>query len=155
MNSVDDPQPKLMAVESFKNKLDVTTSEALYEVFELISHIFTNMLGPVHKEDLDKIFDALLDWCYDEELFAHVDASKITPILSSITQIMTILKDSVSKRISAPVVRCDTRTSQKQAEDTAPSTAGKTTRSSSATLQAAKGGGLRKSVSTGLLQNFL
>ena len=153
-HSVDDPQRKMMAVESFKNKLDVTTSEALYEVFELISHILANMLGPVHKKDLDKIFNALLDWCYDEELFLHIDASKITSIMTSITQIMTILKGAVSKRVSAPVIRANnSRTSQKQGGHFS-LYGGQDDTLLRATLQPAKGSGLRKSVSTGFLQNF-
>ena len=54
-NSQADPQQKMLTMERMVGQVDVTTSEALSEVFELVSFVLKRLWGPTHRKDMDVV----------------------------------------------------------------------------------------------------
>merc|ERR1711871_1621135 len=142
------PQQMMRTIDNMVDSVDVTTSEALSEVFELVSYILMKLLGPLHKEDIGNIIEILTGVIFNtHELFTRVDATKVKSIMNNITQIVSILKGCVKKRQNSPIFNDEARKAQKEKESiNAAATQSATSVSSSSRI--------RKSVSTGFLQEL-
>jgi callose synthase len=161
-----DPAKKIMILQQFKEGLDVTSCEALDEAFMLSTYLITELLGNTHRDDCTVAFETLYKWSTCDEIFLKINAGKVSNILKHLTNIITVLKSSMSKRKGSPVysvkavenlkhrqlqAQNNTKTSSANLSTTAGVTESEASDMHQQGLVAKGAGMMRRSVSTGFL----
>ena len=140
-NEEQEPQKKLIVIETFTNALDVTALEAVTELWELLGWIFKRLLGSVHQVDVDMLFTVLGQWAGSDAVLSRLNPDGISAIASLTASILSALKGCIAKRKKNPVVTPDVLQRSHEAPKTSPSNA----------VQPSSSRKIKKSVSTGFL----
>jgi callose synthase len=93
-----------MILESFFNKLDGATKEAVNESWELGVWLLQKLLGSTHRNDIDRIVLMLSSWAASDDMFCKINADIVTTLVTNLTNIVSALKNSLNKRKKTPVV---------------------------------------------------
>jgi callose synthase len=150
-----EPQKKLLVLETFNNALDVTTKEAVAELWELLGWVFQKLLGSVHQVDVGTLLRVIGQWAGSDDIFSRINADGITTIAALAAGIVSSLKGCIGKRKKTPVVTPDVL--QRSNDAAKNSSNAQTNGHSPSNIAAAKGLGvsglkkIKKSVSTGFL----
>lgn len=150
----NDPVKKLAVVSDFKNSLDVTSQEAISEVWELVTWLLPKLLGPVHSADLDKVIDTIAAWVENDDLYTRINADNVNVLVNHMANIFNALKHCLVKRKKSPVVTTEVL---KHSQDAMRAEATQdTTRLThvSKDFPSASKSNIKKSVSTGFLQSL-
>ena len=102
-----DPQKKMLIIETFTDSLDVTTKEAVTELWELLGWIFQKLLGNIHQVDIDIIMNVIGHWTESADLFSHMNVTRIIDLAALIASIISNLKGCITKRGKTPIVTSD------------------------------------------------
>ena len=103
----NEPQKKLLVLETFNNALDVTAKEAVAELWELLGWVFQKLLGSVHQVDVGTLVRVLGQWGGSDDIFPRINADGITSIAALAASIVSSLKSCIGKRKKVPVVTPD------------------------------------------------
>jgi callose synthase len=141
-----EPQKKLLVLETFNISLDVTTKEAVAELWELITWIFERLLGQVHQADVEVIASVIGTWTQSDDIFFRLNHDCITSIATYASNIIFSLKGCIGKRKKNPVVTPEVILKSHEAARHVPSNT-----SSLPKEVAVPGKKIKKSVSTGFL----
>jgi hypothetical protein len=77
-----EPQKKLLVLDAFSNSLDVTTKEAVAELWELLGWLFQRLLGTIHQEDVSCFIRVIGQWASSDDIFSRINADGLTSIVS-------------------------------------------------------------------------
>ena len=102
-----EPQKKVLVLETFNNALDVTTKEAVAELWELMGWVFQRLLGSVHQVDVGTLVRVMGNWAGSDDIFSCINADGITNIAALAANIVSSLKGCITKRKKAPIVTPD------------------------------------------------
>lgn len=102
-----EPQKKLLVLESFNDSMDVTAMEAVTELWELLSWVFQRLLGQVHRVDVDSIVRMLGQWAGSDDILSKINADSITSLANLSANIIGSIKGCIAKRKKSPVVTAD------------------------------------------------
>ena len=146
LHGESDGLKKLDLIATFKASLDVTSHEAISEVWELVSWLLHKLLGPVHSADTSKLIDALTQWSENDDIFSRFHADNLHVIVVQIANIINALKNCMVKRKKLPVVTPEVlkKSQESQVEQSQ--------ETSQAVIKTASGSSMKKSISTGFLQ---
>jgi hypothetical protein len=103
----EEPQKKLLVLDTFNNSTDVTTKEALAETWELLSWVFQKLLGSVHQVDVVTVVRVIGQWAGSDDIFSRINADGIANLAVLAANIVSSLKGCIGKRKKAPVVTPD------------------------------------------------
>jgi len=164
-----EPQKKLMVLDEFTNAMDVTTREAVMELWELLAWLFSRLLGNVHQADVTVLVRVLGVWACSDDIFSRINADGINAVAAIAANIVGLLKGTMGKRKKAPVVTSEVLHRSHEAKEAAKVHPGDDSNGSSAVGNGSAGGnsgsssssssgggglkraGMKKSVSTGFL----
>ena len=82
------------------------------KAWELTGWLLVKFMGPLHTEDVNKIFETIEDWSFSStgDLFSKLNASGINSlVLTHLANIASLLKPCVSKRKKNAVVTREVR----------------------------------------------
>ena len=147
-----DPLSKMNILATYKNSIDVTSSEAIGEAWELVSWLMLKLLGPIHSTDLEKMLETLFQWMESDDLYSRINADGINVIVTQLANIISHLKNCAGKRKNKPVVTPEVLKQSQEAQLAEASDRELSTPAASALKNTITSGAIKKSVSTGFLQ---
>jgi callose synthase len=103
----NDKQLKMKAVESYYAIVGFQAFEAVREAWELFTWMVSELLGPLHQEDVTFITAQLDEWARKQDIFGRVSGSAVKNILDHATQVVKEIKAMAEKRKGKPVVPAD------------------------------------------------
>ena len=77
---------------------NITMVTAVSEVWELGGFIFSQMLGPIHSEDITAVSKTVSKWAEEGTLSAHVDVAKLRDIVKHFVAVVKVLSGGLGKR---------------------------------------------------------
>ena len=134
--------------------MDVTTREAVMELWELIAWLLSRLLGSVHQTDVATIVRVLGVWAGSDDIFCRINTDGVANVAGIIGNIIGVLKGSLGKRKKNPVVTADVlhRSNEAAKNDNGQSGGGGMKDNSlGTTTGGVKKTTMKKSVSTGFL----
>ena len=142
-----EPQRKLLVLDSYYEGLDITSKEAVSELWELLSWLFERLLGPVHQVDVGKLIAVIGNWAGSDDIFIRLNPDGIPALASYASNVVRALKGCIGARKKNPVVTPDVIKRSNEAARNAPSIKLPTP----SMEVASTGKKIKKSVSTGFL----
>lgn len=95
----DEAHMPVTDIELFKPIVDhVTMKTAVFEVWELGTHLIQKMLGPVHERDIQAITGLILKWTENGTISRHLNVVQLRQAMNSFIQLVTILKKGIGRR---------------------------------------------------------
>ena len=95
-----DPKTGFISDEDFFKPIleHVTMRTAVAEVWELGSFIFSQMLGPVHANDINNIMGTILKWSENGTLNSHMKTESVREVMKHFVPLVQILSKGLGKR---------------------------------------------------------
>lgn len=79
----------------------VTMRTAVSEVWELGTYLFSQMLGPVHQDDVTVIMSTILKWSENGTLSSHMELDQMRKIMNQYVAMVELLEAGLSVRTPA------------------------------------------------------
>ena len=148
-----EPQKKLMVLDDFNGALDVTSREAVMELWELLGWLFSRLLGSVHQADVSTLVRVLGVWAGSDDIFNRINVDGVANVATIVANVVSLLKGCLAKRKKVPVVTAEVlHRSNEAAQDNGQSARNRNEPSGDSNRGMKKAGGsMKKSVSTGFL----
>ena len=132
--------------------LDVTSSEAITEAWELATWALGRLMGTVHAQDTAQLTNILSRWACSDDLFSRMATEHLTVILSHIANIVSALKGSLAARKKSPVITSEVL--KQNAAKTEDAEKGNKNMPMSSSVSSSVRPTMKKSVSTGFLASL-
>ena len=115
-----DPKTGAVIDEEFFKPITehVTMRTAVSEVWELGSYLFSQMLGPVHQDDITAIMSTMLKWSENGNLSSHMRLAEMRKIMNQYVAMVDLLQTGLSERTPASKPR--TKSSVKRMSEVPP-----------------------------------
>lgn len=102
----DQPTGPMTDDEFFKPIMEhVTMKTAVFEVWELGAYVFQEMLGSIHRSDIEIITGLIMKWTENGTLTKHLTLLKIRKAMNNFIQLVNILENGVGRRKAAVTTR--------------------------------------------------
>ena len=135
--------------------MDVTTREAVMELWELIAWLLSRLLGSVHQTDVATIVRVFGIWAGSDDIFSRINTDGVANVAGIIGNIIGVLKGCLGKRKKNPVVTADvlhrSNEAAKNANGNSGGGGGRQESSMGTPVGGVKKTTMKKSVSTGFL----
>lgn len=144
-----EPEKKIAVIDRFRQSIDPTTSEALYEVFELTQWTVTKLLGTIHLGDIEAIFAKVND--VSKSMFGNVNSDGLTSVVNHVSNVVNALKGLKHRKI---VVTAEVRKQEEEFRKKEEVNNGRHENSNPVPVVVQKSSTLKKSISVGFLQGL-
>jgi callose synthase len=106
-----DPKTGIVTDEEFFKPITghVIMLTAVSEMWELGSYLFTQMLGPVHANDINAVMGAILKWSENGTLSEHVTCESVRGVMNNFVALIKIISNGLGKRKAAAKPRSSTK----------------------------------------------
>lgn len=74
---------------------------AVSEMWELGSYLFTQMLGPIHANDINSVMGTILKWSENGTLSGHVKCENVRGVMDNFVALIKIMSKGLGKRTPA------------------------------------------------------
>jgi callose synthase len=107
------PSEKMHIMQQLKESfsVDLATSEAISELWELSAWLLSTLMGSEHRE-LKQVLNCLKEWTINDVIFEHFSMKELLKIVKSLDDIVTSLQKTVKDRKSKPIASTEEQSSQ-------------------------------------------
>lgn len=149
-----DIEKKILAIENFKRSIDVSTSEAVSEAWEILTWLLQTVLGDVHSKDVNSIADKINIMLLNGDYFDSLNVDALSVAINHIINISSLLKGNLKARRGKPVATGQIREKYNESKMQKQSNAPRVELAASKASSASASGKIKKSISVGFLQGL-